>query len=31
MRVDIRLISLDMRKISTLLAGVIPDTFAVKF
>ena len=31
LRVDIRLISLDMCKISTLLAGVIPDTFAVRF
>ncbi len=31
MRVDIRLISLDSRKFSTFLAGVIPDTFAVKF
>ena len=30
LRVDIRLISLDRRKISTFLAGVIPDTFAVR-
>ena len=30
-RVDIRLISLDRRKISTFLAGVIPGTFAVRF
>ena len=31
LRVDIRLISLDSRKISTFLAGVIPDSFAVRF
>ena len=31
LRVDIRLISLDRRKISTFLAGVIPDSFAVRF
>ena len=30
LRVDIRLISLDRRKISTFLAGVIPGTFAVR-
>ena len=31
MRVDIRLINLDRRKISTFLTGVISDTFAVRF
>ena len=31
LRVDIRLISLDRHKISTFLAGVIPDSFAVRF
>ncbi len=31
LRVNIRLISLDRRKISTFLAGVIPDSFAVRF
>ena len=31
MRVDIRLTRMDRRKISTFLAGVISDTFTVRF